>query len=431
VAFKRERVGKYIQLEKGISYKGVDLVDESDTGLLTINAFVPGGGYKYGSEKPYAGPVKESDLLEAGDILMATTEQDEGLLASTLLMPEGIDDYAARVFSLDVAKVRTIEDGLSPEFLHNYLRIPLHRTRFAYGDTGSTVQRLPFEAVYEQEIPTPPVEIQEQINKLMRLFDMKIQKNVEVSQSLENFGLNLFTELFRNFDSAGLEKIQAETGHELVPSSLLSLITEPKKESSIGLIPEGWTETALDEVNGYLNGAALQKFPLKDGEVGLPAIKITQLKAGHTRRADIVSSSVPEKYKIIDGDTLFSWSASLEVESWTGGDGALNQHLFKVTGKTVPQWYAHYSTKSFITYFREIAESKVTTMGHIQRGHITESKVALPPASVIEKFTPLMDSVLKLKVASLVENRYLVSYRDSILKKMLNDEFNFDRAGLE
>ena len=426
--FKYDRVGKYIQLEKGLSYKGVDLVDESDTGLLTINAFIPGGGYKYGSEKPYAGPVKETDLLEAGDILMATTEQDEGLLASTLLMPEGIDDYAARVFSLDVAKVKAVEEGLSPEFLHNYLRIPLHRTRFAYGDTGSTVQRLPFEAVYEQEIPTPPVEIQDRVNSLMRLFDMKIQKNVEVSHSLEAFALNLFNQLFRNFDSSGLAKVQERTGLELIPGPLLSLIPEPTIEASIGLIPEGWVETSLDEINGYLNGAALQKFPLKAGESGLPAIKITQLKAGHTKRADIVSSSVPDKYKIKDGDTLFSWSASLEVESWAGGDGALNQHLFKVTGKTVPAWYAHYSTKSFITYFREIAESKVTTMGHIQRGHITESKIALPPKSIIEEFTPLMDSILKLKVASLVENRALVTYRDALLKNMLSGNFNFDTS---
>jgi type I restriction enzyme S subunit len=430
VDFKHDRVGKYIQLEKGLSYKGVDLVDESDTGLLTINAFIPGGGYKYGSEKPYAGPVKESDLLEAGDILMATTEQDEGLLASTLLMPEGIDDYAARVFSLDVAKVKAVEEGLSPEYLHNYLRIPLHRTRFAYGDTGSTVQRLPFEAVYEQEIPTPPVEIQDRVNSLMRLFDMKIQKNVEVSHSLESFALNLFNQLFRNFDSTGLAKVQERTGLELIPIPLLSLIPEPTIEASIGLIPEGWVETSLDEINGYLNGAALQKFPLKAGEPGLPAIKITQLKAGHTKRADIVSSSVPDKYKIKDGDTLFSWSASLEVESWSGGDGALNQHLFKVTGKTVPAWYAHYSTKSFISYFREIAESKVTTMGHIQRGHITESKIALPPKSIIDEFTPLMDSILKLKVASLVENRALVTYRDSLLKNMLSGNFNFDSLEL-
>jgi type I restriction enzyme S subunit len=264
----------------------------------------------------------------------------------------------------------------------------------------------------------------------MRLFDMKIQKNVEVSHSLESFALNLFNQLFRNFDSTGLAKVQERTGLELIPIPLLSLIPEPTIEASIGLIPEGWVETSLDEINGYLNGAALQKFPLKAGEPGLPAIKITQLKAGHTKRADIVSSSVPDKYKIKDGDTLFSWSASLEVESWSGGDGALNQHLFKVTGKTVPAWYAHYSTKSFISYFREIAESKVTTMGHIQRGHITESKIALPPKSIIDEFTPLMDSILKLKVASLVENSALVTYRDSLLKNMLSGNFNFDSLEL-
>ena len=40
-----------------------------------------------------------------------------------------------------------------------------------------------------------------------------------------------------------------------------------------------------------------------------------------------------------DGDVLFSWSGSLECILWAGGQGALNQHLFKVTSEAYPKWF--------------------------------------------------------------------------------------------
>ena len=42
----------------------------------------------------------------------------------------------------------------------------------------------------------------------------------------------------------------------------------------------------------------------------------------------------PNKYKITNGDMLYSWSGnpetSLEVFKWFGGNAWLNQHIFKL-----------------------------------------------------------------------------------------------------
>ena len=53
--FELVTLGDYLLLQKGISYTSSNLVDNSDTGLLTINAFTLGGGYKPNSEKPFEG----------------------------------------------------------------------------------------------------------------------------------------------------------------------------------------------------------------------------------------------------------------------------------------------------------------------------------------------------------------------------------------
>src|SRR5207253_2070618 len=97
----------------------------------------------------------------------------------------------------------------------------------------------------------------------------------------------------------------------------------------------GWEIKSLDEIARFLNGLALQKYPPINGR-SLPVIKIAQLRAGNTQGADQASADLDSDYVVADGDILFSWSGSLECVLWAAGQGALNQHLFKVTSVTHP-----------------------------------------------------------------------------------------------
>ncbi|MDF6974784.1 restriction endonuclease subunit S, partial [Escherichia coli] len=120
------------------------------------------------------------------------------------------------------------------------------------------------------------------------------------------------------------------------------------EESELGLVPRGWAVRSLDSFANYLNGLALQKYPPESDDEYLPVIKIAQLRAGSASGADRASSRLKPEYVVHDGDVLFSWSGTLEVELWCGGDGALNQHLFKVTSTEVPKWFYYLSTRHFL-----------------------------------------------------------------------------------
>lgn len=103
------------------------------------------------------------------------------------------------------------------------------------------------------------------------------------------------------------------------------------------------------------------------------------MKQGISENTDTCSRNVPQKYIINDGDVLFSWSGSLEVVIWHDGEGALNQHLFKVSSEKYPKWFYYLATKRHLQTFKMIAESKTTTMRHIQREHLKEATVSIPP----------------------------------------------------
>ena len=105
--------------------------------------------------------------------------------------------------------------------------------------------------------------------------------------------------------------------------------------------------------------------------------------ARHQCGAAWANGDVAEQYVIGDRDLLFSCSGTLEVELWFGGKGALNQHLFKVTSSHFPSWFCFLWIRQHLPWFRAIAASKATTMGHIKRGHLQETPVVVPPKEVL------------------------------------------------
>ena len=104
-------------------------------------------------------------------------------------------------------------------------------------------------------------------------------------------------------------------------------------------LPVGWQAKPLDGIAEFINGLALQKYPAISHQESLPVIKIAELRNGISSKSNRASFEIPEKYIIKNGDFLFSWSGSLMAKFWTEGEGALNQHLFKVTSEHYPPWF--------------------------------------------------------------------------------------------
>ena len=267
----------------------------------------------------------------------------------------------------------------------------------------------------------PPLPEQKAIARILGTLDDKIELNRRMNATLEAMARALFQSWFVDFDPV---HAKAAGRHPAgMDTQTAALFPDSFQASELGEIPTGWTVKSLDQIAQYLNGLALQKFPAREDET-LPVIKIAQLRKGDTIGADRCSAELPQDYIIVDGDMLFSWSGSLEVELWCGGPGALNQHLFKVTSQDFPQWFYYHWTRHHLTGFRLIAASKATTMGHIQRKHLTEAKVLVPPPSVIESLTPSFQPLLDQIIANRIQSRTLATLRDTLLPKLLGGELS-------
>lgn len=277
--------------------------------------------------------------------------------------------------------------------------------------TGSSIPHISGRQIGEFEFPLPPLPEQLAIAGMLGALDDKIEVNRRMARTLEVAARALFESWFTRFEPAGID------------------VSAPRLvDSTIGPIPEGWTVRPLDTIARFLNGLALQKFPPKDGEPTLPVIKIAQLRKGDTVGADQATTEIAADYVVNDGDMLFSWSGSLECVLWTGGPGALNQHLFKVTSTEFPQWFVYLWVQQHLPEFRRIAAAKATTMGHIQRHHLTNALVAVPPAQVLAEMGRTQGPMIAAITQRMLEVRTLAAIRDSLLPRLLSGELELPAA---
>lgn len=240
------------------------------------------------------------------------------------------------------------------------------------------------------------------IASILSSLDRKIELNNKINADLEEMAQAIFKNWFVDFEPF--------KGGKFV-------------DSELGMIPEGWKVGRLTEIASYMNGLAMQKFPPENNEGSLPVLKIKELGQGFCGTdSDRCSCNIKDECKIHNGDVIFSWSGTLLVDVWCGGDCGLNQHLFKVTSKDYPKWFYYYWTKHHLQEFIHIAKDKAVTMGHIKRAHLEEAMVAIPDNDSMEKAHELFEPILSKMISLRLENSRLSLLRDTLLPRLMSGE---------
>ena len=371
------------------------------TGKLDANAATLNGRYPFFTCAPT--PLRIDTFSFDDDVILLAGNNAQGDFH--------LQRYTGKFNAYQRTYVITAREGYDIDYIKYSLELSLrHLKRIAQ---GSQTKFLTMQILDSFQVIDIPYNDQKRLIGSVKEIDRKISMNTKMSSILESMAKTLYDYWFVQFDFPDENgRPYRAFGGEMVWNPQL------KRE-----IPKGWEVGNLYSIADFVNGLACQKYRPKDGDPGLPVIKIKEMHDGITADTEKVSANIPEKNKVIDGDVLFSWSATLEVMYWFGGNGGLNQHIFKVNPKSYfSKEYVFEQLSAYVINFVKMAEARKTTMGHITTDHLEQSCIVLPPEAIIGKITLLLHPI-HTKIGQLnQENRELIKLRDWLLPMLMNGQ---------
>ncbi len=246
-SFTEAKLGDFFRLKHGFAFKSAYFVDRSNLIVVTPGNFYDEGGFKHkgDKEKFYEGPVPEGFMLRRGDLIVAMTEQAEGLLGSPAKI--AVDNKylhnqrLGKVVELDAAR-------LDKSFLYYLFNLPAVRAQIRATANGAKVRHTSPSRIYDVEFKLPPLPTQQRIAAILSAYDDLIENNTRRIAILEEMARRLYEEWFVHFRFPGHKEVEFEgDGDELCP--------------------QGWEFGKLSDYVELKYGKALKASDRIEGEV--------------------------------------------------------------------------------------------------------------------------------------------------------------------
>lgn len=376
-------IGDVVTLQRGTTYKGA-LVGKPGPALLGLGSIVAGGGFR-DDYKTYGGDCPPELMLVPGDLYVSLkgATKDGSMIGSVARVPNTLP--SGRLTQDTVRLVFRERDSAFEHYMYWLLRTPDYRNYCAERATGSAVAALSREDFLAYAVP--------QLTASRR-------RIVEVLESIE-------------------EKI--ESNRRLI--RLIPQVIRVHVDDKLASVEH---EVAVADLALFVNGGAYTRGASGTGRMVIRIAELNSGPGGSTVYSDI---NVPDDKTARPGDILMSWSGSLNVYRWFRDEAIINQHIFKVIpAEGYPAWLVFDRLEAVMPVFQGIAKDKATTMGHIQRGHLDSTLVAVPSADTISSLDPALDPLWRRLLTAERENVRLARLRDALLPELLSGRIHVAEA---
>lgn len=161
-SWKQMPISEYADVIKGCSYKSENIDAEQGLSMVTLSSIASWGGYQPYKERTYNGGYKDKQLLHTNDVVMALTEQAQGLAGYVARIPH----YAeSSLPSMDLACLRP-RSG-SRAYLYCACRYGNVSRMLSPLANGTKIKHLKPEALDYTRICIPPAELQNRFGKMV------------------------------------------------------------------------------------------------------------------------------------------------------------------------------------------------------------------------------------------------------------------------
>ena len=407
-------LGDYLRIEHGFAFKGEFFSEIGHFVLLTPGNFYDGGGFRLrpGKDRYYVGEIPQRYILNQGDVIVAMTEQAEGLLGSSALIPEANKYLHNQRLGLVKVKIGKA-DG---RFLYHLFNISLVRQQIRGSSSGTKVRHTSPERMYKVHVPLFPIEIQIKIASILSAYDDLIENNKRRIAILEKMAEEIYREWFvrMRFSSYASDFAKATSDKKAKVDST-GLPCLPKDiPANLGKI------SSLRDFATFYKGKNPESTSTEENEDSLPYIMVESLENGQQLFAKKKNNSVIAHHN----------------EILMLMDGARSGLVFRSPGGIVGSTFAvlrtHPLLVNFLFEFLKATQKSIVSnntgsaIPHANKEFIHRMQVALPEASVLLTFNSVYGPIDLLKANLKLQNEKLVRSRDLLLPRLISGKLSVE-----
>jgi len=405
------KLGDVIEIKHGYAFQGEYFSTAGSHIVLTPGNFYDEGGFKHKTDKEkwYTGPIPSDYVLKQGDLIIAMTEQAEGLLGSSALIPRsGIYLHNQR---LGLVQVRD-ENKADRRFLYYLFNSKSVRQQIRASASGTKVRHTAPARIADVNVSIPPIPLQRRIADILSAYDDLIENNQRRIKILEEMARSLYREWFVNFRFPGHEKV-------------------PLVASPLGNIPQGWevkTVAESFEISG--GGTPSRREPSYWGVGTIQWFAPSDLTAVGTMFVDDSPEHITELGLGESSARLFPAYSVMMTSRATIGAIAINTHeactnqgfITSLPNERVPLYFLFHWLTENVPQFERLASG--ATFKEISRGVFKTIEFLHPSAPLVRRFESQVEPMAKQMLALQRQIQNLRRTRGLLLPRLLSGQVN-------
>ncbi|MBI2967732.1 MAG: restriction endonuclease subunit S [Bacteroidetes bacterium] len=187
VGWKVETFENVFDADRGLSYKGAGLTQSYATPMHNLNSVLEGGGYKTIGIKYYNGDYKDKHIVNAGELIIANTEQGHKylLIGFPAIVPNFYGDTG--IFSHHIYRMRAKKNCyLTADFMYHLLLQQQVREQVIGFANGTTVNMLKIEGLQKPKFAMPPKELADKFSAIAKTNRLQAEQNIEENKTLSS-----------------------------------------------------------------------------------------------------------------------------------------------------------------------------------------------------------------------------------------------------
>lgn len=387
------KLGDLLSIKHGYPFKGEYFADKGDMIILTPANFYEEGGFKYtpGKEKFYIGEFSEEYLCKKGDLVVAMTQQAEGLLGSTAFVPE--DNKF--LHNQRIGLISTNSNLLIPEYADYLMRTKSVRKQIRGSASGTKVKHTSPEKIYDVDVDIPDIGVQKKISDVLKAIENNVSINNSIISDYDEMIKLLYNYWFLQFDFPNSDgKPYKSSGGEM------------RWDKEIQLeIPINWKVKHVSDYVDVVTGKEDANHATEDGHYPFFTCSNDVLKC--------------DDYKFNGNAVLIAGNGDFNVKYYEGKFNAYQRTYVLISKDKKYTGIMYQAALRTINRFKNGSNGSIVKF--ITKGDVEDIVLLIPDD---DKLLDIFNEVLNVGEKIKSENKELLSLKNFLLPMLINGQIS-------